>query len=301
MDCIVRVESLVKSYGEIKAVNDISFKVKRGSLFAFLGPNGAGKSTTINVMTTLLDKDSGQVFLNEQTDDAYFRNKIGVVFQGNVLDEDLTVKENLIYRGALYLKNKVAVKARYDELAKYLNLYEFENQRYKTLSGGQKRRTEIARALFSNPEILLLDEPTTGLDPETRQIVWKVIEDLKKNHGMTIFLTTHYMEEAANADHVVIINKGKIVAEGTPAQLKDEYSYDRLKIVAKDKKMLIETLEQMNKPYEKIADQFIIIVNDAEEAINMINQLRANIAQFEMVKGTMDDVFIQVIGGENHV
>lgn len=301
MDCIVRVENLVKSYGEIKAVNDISFKVKRGSLFAFLGPNGAGKSTTINVMTTLLDKDSGQVFLNEQTDDAYFRNKIGVVFQGNVLDEDLTVKENLIYRGALYLKDKVAVKARYDELAKYLNLYEFENQRYKTLSGGQKRRTEIARALFSNPEILLLDEPTTGLDPETRQIVWKVIEDLKKNHGMTIFLTTHYMEEAANADHVVIINKGKIVAEGTPAQLKDEYSYDRLKIVAKDKKLLMETLEKMNKPYEKIADQFIIIVNDAEEAITMINQLRDNIAQFEMVKGTMDDVFIQVIGGENHV
>ncbi|RJX27405.1 MAG: ABC transporter ATP-binding protein, partial [Acholeplasma sp.] len=250
MDCIVRVENLVKSYGEIKAVNDISFKVKRGSLFAFLGPNGAGKSTTINVMTTLLDKDSGQVFLNEQTEDEYFRNKIGVVFQGNVLDEDLTVKENLIYRGALYLKDKAAVKARYDELAKYLNLYEFENQRYKTLSGGQKRRTEIARALFSNPEILLLDEPTTGLDPETRQIVWKVIEDLKKNHGMTIFLTTHYMEEAANADHVVIINKGKIVAEGTPAQLKDEYSYDRLKIVAKDKKIMIETLEKLNKSYE---------------------------------------------------
>lgn len=301
MDCIVRVENLVKSYGEIKAVNDISFKVKRGSLFAFLGPNGAGKSTTINVMTTLLDKDSGQVFLNEQTEDEYFRNKIGVVFQGNVLDEDLTVKENLIYRGALYLKDKATVKARYDELAKYLNLYEFENQRYKTLSGGQKRRTEIARALFSNPEILLLDEPTTGLDPETRQIVWKVIEDLKKNHGMTIFLTTHYMEEAANADHVVIINKGKIVAEGTPAQLKDEYSYDRLKIVAKDKKMMIETLERLNKTYEKIADQFIMIVSDAEEAIELINQLRANIAQFEMVKGTMDDVFIQVIGGENHV
>jgi multidrug/hemolysin transport system ATP-binding protein len=301
MDCIVRVENLVKSYGEIKAVNDISFKVKRGSLFAFLGPNGAGKSTTINVMTTLLDKDSGQVFLNEQTNDDYFRNKIGVVFQGNVLDEDLTVKENLIYRGALYLKDKVAVKARYDELAKYLNLYEFENQRYKTLSGGQKRRTEIARALFSNPEILLLDEPTTGLDPETRQIVWKVIEDLKKNHGMTIFLTTHYMEEAANADHVVIINKGKIVAEGTPAQLKDEYSYDRLKIVAKDKKMMIESLDKLNKSYEKIADQFIMIVSDSEEAIELINQLRANIAQFEMVKGTMDDVFIQVIGGENHV
>src|SRR3989339_20246 len=156
LDAIIKVEHLVKSYGDIKAVNDISFLVKRGSLFAFLGPNGAGKSTTINVMTTLLDADSGTVHLNGQTDDAYFRSKIGVVFQGNVLDDDLTVKENLVYRGALYLNDKLKVKQRYEELATYLNLYEFENQRFKTLSGGQKRRAEIARALFSNPEIFLL-------------------------------------------------------------------------------------------------------------------------------------------------
>ena len=191
MDFIVRVENLVKSYGDVLAVNDISFSVRRGSLFAFLGPNGAGKSTTINIMTTLLDANSGKVFLNEQTDDVYFRNKIGVVFQGNVLDDDLTVKENLYYRGSLYMNDKNLVKQRYNELSNYLNLSEFENQRFKTLSGGQKRRAEIARALFSNPEILLLDEPTTGLDPETRQIVWKVIDDLKNKHGLTIFLTTH--------------------------------------------------------------------------------------------------------------
>ena len=207
MDYIMRVENLVKSYGDVIAVNDISFSVRRGSLFAFLGPNGAGKSTTINIMTTLLDANSGKVYLNEQTDDVYFRNKIGVVFQGNVLDNDLTVKENLVFRGSLYMNDKHLVMKRYHELREYLNFSEFENQRYKTLSGGQKRRAEIARALFSNPEILLLDEPTTGLDPETRQIVWKVIDDLKNNRGMTIFLTTHYMEEAANADHVVIINK----------------------------------------------------------------------------------------------
>lgn len=300
MDAIVRVEHLVKSYGDIKAVNDISFLVRRGSLFAFLGPNGAGKSTTINVMTTLLNADSGQVYLNEKTDDSYFREKIGVVFQGNVLDDDLTVKENLMYRGALYLNDKQAVKKRYAELATYLNLTEIENQRFKTLSGGQKRRTEIARALFSSPEILLLDEPTTGLDPETRQIVWKVIEDLQKNQGMTIFLTTHYMEEAANADHVVIINKGKIVAEGTPAQLKDRYSQDRLKIVANDKQKMVSWLEENKRPYQKIADQYIIPVEDSQEAITIIEIIKSNIRQFEMIQGTMDDVFIEVIGGENH-
>jgi multidrug/hemolysin transport system ATP-binding protein len=301
MDAIIKVNHLVKSYGTVLAVNDISFEVKRGSLFAFLGPNGAGKSTTINIMTTLLDQNSGTVYLNEQTDESYIRNKIGVVFQGNVLDEDLTVKENLIYRGSLYRNDKMAVKTRYEELKNYLNLSEFEHQRYKTLSGGQKRRTEIARALFSNPEILLLDEPTTGLDPETRQMVWKVIEDLKKNHGMTIFLTTHYMEEASNADHVVIINKGKIVAEGTPAVLKEQYSFDRLKVVAIDKKEMVHQLETLNRPYEKIADQFIMTVNDTKDTLEIIDHIRNNIKQFEVIKGTMDDVFIHVVGGDHHV
>ncbi|MBU1143748.1 MAG: ABC transporter ATP-binding protein [Firmicutes bacterium] len=301
MDYIMRVENLVKSYGDVLAVNDISFSVRRGSLFAFLGPNGAGKSTTINIMTTLLDANSGKVYLNEQTDDVYFRNKIGVVFQNNVLDNDLTVKENLIFRGSLYMNDKNLVMQRYQELREYLNFSEFENQRYKTLSGGQKRRAEIARALFSNPEILLLDEPTTGLDPETRQIVWKVIDDLKNNHGLTIFLTTHYMEEAANADHVVIINKGKIVAEGTPAVLKEKYSYDRLKVVPIDKAKMVEFLDSVNREFEKIADQYIIIVDDAKDAIDLIQGMKENIKQFEVLKGTMDDVFIHVIGGEKNV
>lgn len=300
MDAIIRVDHLVKSYGEIKAVQDISFLVRRGSLFAFLGPNGAGKSTTINVMTTLLDADAGQVYLNERTEEAYFRQKIGVVFQGNVLDDDLTVKENLMLRGALYLNSKKAVKERYDELCEYLHLNEFENQRFKTLSGGQKRRAEIARALFSNPEVLLLDEPTTGLDPETRQLVWKVIEDLRSNKHMTIFLTTHYMEEAANADHVVIINKGVIVAEGTPAQLKDKYSQDRLKIVPRDKQKMRDFLDSNKRFYQKIADQFVIPVEDSQEAIKIIDLIRNNILQFEMIQGTMDDVFIEVIGGDIH-
>lgn len=299
MDEILNVKNLVKSYKEIIAVNDISFSVKRGSLFAFLGPNGAGKSTTINVITTLLNKDSGVVMINGKTDDKYFREKIGVVFQNNVLDDVLTVKENLLYRGALYLKTKEKVLKRYVELAEFLNLTEFENQRFKTLSGGQKRRTEIARALFANPEILLLDEPTTGLDPETRQIVWKVIEQLKEEKGITIFLTTHYMEEAANADHVVIINKGKIIVEGTPAFLKEKYSYDRFKVVPMDKEKFKKQLKALKKDYEKIADQFIMTVKNTKDTLYLIETLKDNIKQLEVVKGSMDDVFVNVVGKDS--
>lgn len=301
MDAILEIKHLKKYYGEIKAVDDISFHVRRGSLFAFLGPNGAGKSTTIKVISTLLDLDSGAVLLNGQSEDNYFRNKIGVVFQENILDDLLTVKENLLYRGSLYINDKAGVLKRYEELRSYLHLDEFENQRFKTLSGGQKRRTEIARALFSNPEILLLDEPTTGLDPETRQVVWKVIDDLRTSSGMTIFLTTHYMEEAAVADHVVIINKGKICAEGTPAALKDQYSYDRLKLVPFNKKALVDYLESIQRPHKKVSDEYIIQVEDAKDAITLLEALKDNIKQFEVIKGSMDDVFIQVIGSEHHV
>jgi len=301
MDCIIRVENLVKSYGDVLAVDDISFSVKRGSLFAFLGVNGAGKSTTINIMTTLLGADSGKVYINEHTDDVYIRNKIGVVFQENMLDDFLTVKENLIYRGSLYQNNKEDVKNRYEELREFLHIDGFENKRFGVLSGGQKRRVEIARALFGNPEILLLDEPTTGLDPETRRVVWNVINDLKKRDGLTIFLTTHYMEEAANADHVVIINKGKIIAEGTPSELKEKYSYDCIKIVPINKTKLIESLDSENRNFEKISNQFIIPVSDPKDSIYLINKLKDNIKQYEVLMGSMDDVFINVVGGEECV
>lgn len=299
MDYILEVKNLYKSYKDIKAVKGISFQVKRGSLFAFLGPNGAGKSTTINIITTLLERDTGEVFLNGKTDDTYFREKIGVVFQHNVLDDLLTVKQNLLYRGSLYLKNKHAVNKRYEELCGFLNLKEFEHQPFGKLSGGQKRRTEIARALFANPELLLMDEPTTGLDPETRQTVWKVIDELRKRDGLTIFLTTHYMEEAVNADHVVIIDKGLIKVQGTPAELKDKYSHDRLKIAPHDKKTFQAALNKEKIPYKRIADQFIIKVDETEEIFRILDTYRENIKSFEAVKGTMDDVFINVIGEVN--
>lgn len=300
MDNILEVKQLKKSYKEIKAVKGISFDVKRGSLFAFLGPNGAGKSTTINMITTLLSKDDGSILLNGKTDPNYFRSKIGVVFQNNVLDDLLTVKENLILRGALYLSTKEEIMNRYQSLKDFLGFADFEHQKFKTLSGGQKRRAEIARALFSNPELLLLDEPTTGLDPETRQVVWKLIDKLREEQGLTIFLTTHYMEEATNADQVVIINKGEIVAQGTPATLKDKYSYDRIKIQPKTIKTFKAFLNKNNIVYKQIADQFVFRVENAKEALELLDLFKPYIQSFEVIKGSMDDVFIQVIGDDSY-
>ncbi|CCV63742.1 ABC-type transport system, ATPase component [Alteracholeplasma palmae J233] len=296
---ILEVKDLTKTYKDVKAVDNISFTVKKGSLFAFLGPNGAGKSTTIKMITTLLKPDSGMFLLNGISDENEIRNKIGVVFQENVLDDFLTVKENLLARGALYIKDKKQVLERYMNLKEKFELEEIENRRFKNLSGGQKRRVEIARALFSNPEILLLDEPTTGLDPETRQQVWKTLDKLKNDEGITIFLTTHYMEEAQDADYIVIINKGTIEVSGTPSELKSKYSHDRIKIVPKDKASLEQYLKSIDTDYKKIADQYIIKVKDTEQALNYVTDMKENISQIEIVKGTLDDVFVNVIGELN--
>src|SRR5690606_25129466 len=296
MDKILEVNGLYKKFGDLVAVNHIDFYVKRGELYAFLGQNGAGKSTTINMIITLLEKDGGSFKLNGKEDPAYIREKIGVVFQENVLDKDLTVKENLLTRGIFYLKDKAKTLDRYNVLAESLELRDIENKRFKSLSGGQKRRAEIARALFSNPELLILDEPTTGLDPETRQVVWRVIEDLRVKHGITVFLTTHYMEEAANADHVVIIHKGNIVAKGSPTQLKAQYSKDYFRLVPKDKEQLQKFLSESKRTYKKVADQYYIEIKDTKDTINLIIELKENIETFEVVKGTLDDVFVNVVG-----
>lgn len=299
MEKILEVNNLHKKYGDLTAVNNISFYVRKGELYAFLGQNGAGKSTTIRMIITLLEKDGGEVLLNGKKDENYIRNHIGVVFQDNVLDGALTVKENLLNRGALYLSSKKEVLARYEILAEKLNLIEIENQRFKTLSGGQKRRVEIARALFSNPELLILDEPTTGLDPETRQVIWRVINDLRKHDGITVFLTTHYMEEAANADHIVVIHKGNIVVHGSPSELKDKYSKDYFRVVPKDKVLLINYLDKQKRVYELIADQYYIEIKDTEDTLDLITDIKENIKTFEVVKGTLDDVFVNVVGEQN--
>lgn len=299
MDSILRINNLSKSFGEVKAVNNISFEVKRGSLFAFLGQNGAGKSVTIKMITTLLSKDSGEIYFNEQADTKYFREKIGVVFQENVLDYMLTVKENLLLRGSFYLKNKVDVERRYTELVDKLNLNDLENKPFKDLSGGQKRRVEIARALFSNPELLILDEPTTGLDPEARQVVWKVIEKLRKEEGITVLLTTHYLEEANDADYVVVIHKGNVVAEGTPSEIISKHSRDLLKVVPIDKNILIDFLNERNLVFKKVSDVYQIEIKDSFEAIEIIKSIESNIKNFEVINGNLNDSFVKIVGEQN--
>ena len=294
MSEILRVENLSKSFGHLKAVDNLSFSVESGKLFAFLGQNGAGKSTTINMLIGSLSADNGQIVYGGNKSFKEFKDKIGVVFQNNIFDEVLTVEENLKLFGRLYSKNNDSIKERYEELAKLFKYKSFEKKKFKNLSGGQKRRVEIARALFNTPEILFLDEPTTGLDPKTRIDVWKVINNVRKETGMTVFLTTHYMEETNDADEVVIIHNGKKIAEGTPAELKEKLSSDRIKIVPKNQKRFEKLCKDLS--YEKVADQFEFLLKDAQEEIELLEKFKDEIKFFEVLRGSMDDVFLNVVG-----
>ncbi len=294
MSEILRVENLSKSFGHLKAVDNLSFSVESGKLLAFLGQNGAGKSTTINMLIGSLSADNGQIVYGGNKSFKEFKDKIGVVFQNNIFDEVLTVEENLKLFGRLYSKNKDSIKERYEELAKLFKYKSFEKKKFKNLSGGQKRRVEIARALFNTPEILFLDEPTTGLDPKTRIDVWKVINNVRKETGMTVFLTTHYMEETNDADEVVIIHNGKKIAEGTPAELKEKLSSDRIKIVPKNQKRFEKLCKDLS--YEKVADQFEFLLKDTQEEIELLEKFKDEIKFFEVLRGSMDDVFLNIVG-----
>jgi multidrug/hemolysin transport system ATP-binding protein len=299
MQDIISVRGLTKRYGELVAVDNVSFQVHEGSLFAFLGPNGAGKSTTINVICTLLGKTDGEVTVDSYSigrDDAKIRKKIGVVFQDNVLDELLTVKENLMTRGQLYGFGSAALHKRLSQVAETMNISDILNRRYGKLSGGQRRRCEIGRALMSDPKILFLDEPTTGLDPQTRITVWKTIRQLQKDTKMTVFLTTHYMEEAAGADWVAVIDGGRIVAEGTPHELKEKYSTDLLRLTPNDRQQSETWLTSHERPFERQADQLLIPVKDSLEALKILHDLEGSFSAFEVVSGNMDDVFINITG-----
>ena len=283
---LIRVEGLSKTYGNIEAVKNISFMVKEGSLFSFLGTNGAGKSTTINVLTTLLAKTSGTVTVggyDVERNAAEVRNLNGVVFQDSVLDNMLTVLENLMIRGSLYGLYGAALKRAVDNAVKVTDIFEFASRPYGKLSGGQRRRVDIARALIHTPKILFLDEPTTGLDPKTRRDIWLMIRNLQKSAGMTVFLTTHYMEEAAESDDIVVIHKGEIKAQGTPVELKTQYCTDLLKITLTDGGYIEHELA-------KTVDAFPII-----------EQYKDNIANVEIINGTLDDVFLNLTEGLDNV
>ena len=295
MKNLIEISHLVKSFGDVKAVQDLSFRVKSGELFAFLGINGAGKSTTINIMCGQLPKDGGKVLINGidiDSDPNGIKRSLGVVFQNSVLDKDLSVQDNLQSRAALYGIKGKEFKERLLELAELLEFKDLLKRTVGKLSGGQRRRIDIARALLHNPKILILDEPTTGLDPQTRSMLWRVIEELRKKDGMTVFLTTHYMEEAADADYVVILDGGKIVAEGTPLELKNTYTGDFITLYG----VADTSVKKLGLPYEVIRDACRVSVPDTAAATELIIKYPEIFKDYEITKGKMDDVFLSVTG-----
>lgn len=295
MENIIEIEHLNKSFGEVKAVQDLSFRVKEGELFAFLGVNGAGKSTTINIICGQLQKDSGSVHICgtdlDKDADSVKRN-LGVVFQNSVLDKKLTVRDNLASRAALYGISGKALEQRITELDRLLKFRDLMKRPVGKLSGGQRRRIDIVRALLHSPKILILDEPTTGLDPQTRKLLWDAVSKMRKEQHMTVFLTTHYMEEAADADFVVILDSGKIAAEGTPLTLKNTYTGDFITLYGVDE----NKVKALGCPYEAIRDAYRVAVPDTATATKLIVQNPELFQDFEITKGKMDDVFLAVTG-----
>ncbi|MBQ7968352.1 MAG: ABC transporter ATP-binding protein [Clostridia bacterium] len=292
---VIEISNLSKSFGDVKAVQDISFKVKRGELFAFLGVNGAGKSTTINIMCGQLSKDGGNINidgldLDKEVDG--IKSFLGVVFQSSLLDKALTVRDNLEHRAGLYGITGKAFEKKLEELSSLLDFKDLLKRTVGKLSGGQRRRIDIARALLHEPKILVLDEPTTGLDPQTRTMLWNVISSLREQKNMTVFLTTHYMEEAADADYVVILDSGKIVAEGTPHELKNKFTGDFVTIYNINE----ETVKAFGLPYEKIRDAYRISVPNTKEATSLIIKNPEIFVDYEITKGKMDDVFLGATG-----
>lgn len=295
MEHIIEINGLNKSFGDVKAVQDLSFHVQKGELFAFLGVNGAGKSTTISIMCGQLRKDSGSVVIcgeNIEHGLDKITRKLGVVFQNSVLDKSLSVRDNLRSRAALYGITGKEFKSRLSELAAMLDFETILDRTVGKLSGGQRRRVDIARALLHKPEILILDEPTTGLDPQTRKLLWDVVSDLRKSEKMTVFLTTHYMEEAADADYVVILDSGMIAAEGTPLELKNAYTGDFITLYGADK----SAIDPLGLPCEALRDAVRISVPNTAEATRLIVGHPELFTDYEVTKGKMDDVFLAVTG-----
>jgi len=293
----ITVNDLIKDYKEHRAVDGISFEVKEGEFFAFLGENGAGKSTTINILSTILRKTSGEVRIFDHElgrDDDMIRASIGIVFQNSVLDNKLSVKENLYTRGSYYGLSRKQTDERLAEFRESFELDEIWNRRYENLSGGQRRRVDIARALIHKPRILFLDEPTTGLDPKSRKIVWDHIDYLRREKNMTIFLTTHYMEETAEADNVVILDKGRVIAKGTPSQLKTEYASSRLVWYTGESTENSKILDGTDHTYE--SDHYNIRFTGS--ITELLYNYRNMITDYEVIKGSMDDVFLNLTGRE---
>ena len=301
LEDIIQIQDLKKSYKGQEAVRGISFSVKKGQFFALLGPNGAGKSTTVNIICTSMKQDSGVVKidgLKVGRRDFEIRKKIGVVFQNGVLDELLTVEENLHTRGSFYGIRGYDLKQRIQEIARLTGITEFIERPYGKLSGGQKRRCDIARALLHQPKILILDEPTTGLDPKMRSAIWETIDTIKKKTDMTLFLTTHYMEEAAKADHIVILKNGRIALEGTPLELKRKFSKDNLFLLSHKCDLLKSMLERKGIACFLKKEGIEVPLHTTLDALSVLEYCRGRYYDFEVHRGSMDDAYLSVIEKE---
>lgn len=301
MEKIIEAEGLKKHFGKVKAVDGISLSVEKGELFGFLGVNGAGKSTTINMLCTLFPPTEGTARIcgyDLVKDAEKIKRKIGIVYQNNCLDERLSVKENLLTWGSLYGLSGRQQRERLAEICDILDLNDILMRRFGKLSGGQKRRCEIAKALMHRPEILFLDEPTTGLDPATRKSVWETVERLRNEMDMTVFLTTHYMEEAARATTIAIIDGGRLKETGTPFTLKERYASDKLYLIPKAGRedVLATRLADQKITYHQREERLIIKLENSMDALPILDRLNGDIVGFEVVQGTMDDVFLQVTG-----
>ncbi|MBC1428787.1 ABC transporter ATP-binding protein [Listeria seeligeri] len=297
---MIKLTKLVKNYGKVEAVKGINLEVEKGELFAFLGENGAGKSTTISMICTESEPTSGEIFIDDEKltfkNKKAFRQKLGVVFQDNVLDDLLTVKENLYNRASLYGKTKAEIAARLELVSSIMGIDDILERRFEKLSGGQKRRAEIARAIMHEPEILLLDEPTTGLDPKTRVSVWKIINYLREQFGITVFLTTHYLEEAKDADQLAVINKGEIIAQGTPSEIRSRFSMDKIVFYDVDFAKLQPIIQQVGLPFQISKGNMRVDMIDGNIGIlALLNQTDGLYGSFEVIKGNLDDAFISMI------
>lgn len=297
---MIKLTKLVKNYGKVEAVKGINLEVEKGELFAFLGENGAGKSTTISMICTESEPTSGEIFIDDEKltfkNKKAFRQKLGVVFQDNVLDDLLTVKENLYNRASLYGKTKAEIAARLELVSSIMGIDDILERRFEKLSGGQKRRAEIARAIMHDPEILLLDEPTTGLDPKTRVSVWNIINYLREQFGITVFLTTHYLEEAKDADQLAVINKGEIIAQGTPSEIRSRFSVDKIVFYDVDFAKLQPIIQQVGLPFQISKGNMRVDMIDGNIGIlALLNQTDELYGSFEVIKGNLDDAFISMI------
>jgi ABC-2 type transport system ATP-binding protein len=300
---IIRVENLTRQFGNITAVNAVSFEVEEGTIFGFLGPNGAGKTTTINILCTLLSPTSGDAYINGHncnTESSEVRKSIGIVFQDSSLDKDLTARENLIFHAYLYNVDKSLRKQRVEDALRLVGLQDRGDDLIKKFSGGMKRRLEVARGLIHRPKVLFLDEPTLGLDPQSRSNLWEFITGLPKKHNVTIFMTTHYMEEAEVCDQIAIIDRGKIITSGTPADLKKVIGGDVIYLKTTDNKKAMEDLKNFLEVEvsERDGEIFISTLRGDVCIPRIIREIGESVLSVRMQRPTLNDVFLKLTGKE---